>query len=227
MRVLLPALLIVALVFGPGLWVRATMSRYSKPDDRYSGTGAELARHLLDTRGLNDVGVEATEQGDHYDPTSRTVRLSPANHGTGSLTAIAVAAHEVGHAVQHQQAYRPLQWRTRLVQVVGPGQKFAAVLLMASPFVSAFTRVPVTGLLTFAAGFLVMGLGVLVHLITLPTEVDASFGRALPMLREQNILIDGDEPHVRRLLKAAAATYAAASLMSLLNIARWFALLRR
>jgi Zn-dependent membrane protease YugP len=66
-----------------------------------------------------------------------------------------------------------------------------------------------------------------VHLITLPTEVDASFGRALPMLKQHNILIDGDEPHARRLLKAAAATYAAASLMSLLNIARWFAILRR
>jgi Zn-dependent membrane protease YugP len=227
MWVLIPALLIMALVFGPGLWVRAVMSRYSKPDDRYSGTGAELARHLLDKQGLGDVGVELTEQGDHYDPTSRTVRLSPANHDTGSLTAIAVAAHEVGHAVQHQQAYAPLDWRSRLVNAIGPGQKFAAILLMASPFVSAFTRVPVTGLLTFAVGFLVMGLGTLVHLITLPTEVDASFGRALPMLKQHNILIDGDEPHARRLLKAAAATYAAASLMSLLNIARWFAILRR
>jgi len=227
MRVLLPALLIIALVFGPGLWVRAVMSRYSQPADRYNGTGAELARYLLDQQGLSDVGVEVTEQGDHYDPAARVVRLSPANHDTGALTAIAVAAHEVGHAVQHQQGYAPLEWRGRLVKAIGPAQKFAAALLMASPFLAAITRIPGSGLLSFGCGLMVMGLGTLVHLITLPTEVNASFGRALPMLRDHNILIAGDEPHASRLLKAAAATYAAASLMSLLNIARWFAILRR
>lgn len=227
MRVLLPALIVLLLVFGPGLWVQRVMSRYSTPADRYSGTGGELARHLLDLNGLPNVGVEATERGDHYDPETKTVRLGERNFSNRSLTAIAVAAHEVGHAVQDKHAYGPLRWRSRLVRVIEPGQRFAAVLLMASPFVSLFTRTPVTGIATFISGFLIMGLGAVVHLITLPTEVNASFGRALPMLREQNILIKGDEPHARRLLAAAAATYAAASLMSLLNVARWLILLRR
>lgn len=226
MRVLLPAVIIILLVFGPGIWVRSVMSRYSKPVDRYSGTGAELARHLLDKHGLADVAVEISDKGDHYDPDAHTVRLSKNNYADRSLTAIAVAAHEVGHAIQHQQSFGPLQWRSRLVRIIEPGQRFAAALLMASPFVSIFTRAPVTGLATFIAGFFIMGLGAIVHLITLPTELDASFKRAMPMLRE-NILIDGDEPHARRLLSAAAATYVAASLMSLLNIARWFVLLRR
>jgi hypothetical protein len=177
--------------------------------------------------GLKDIGVEATDRGDHYDPDSRTVRLGEQNYNDGSLTAIAVAAHEVGHAIQDKHSYGPLRWRTRLVRVIEPGQRFAAVLLMASPFVSLFTRTPVTGIATFISGFLIMGLGAVVHLITLPTEVNASFGHALPILRKQNVLIEGDEPHARRLLAAAAATYAAASLMSLLNIARWLVLLRR
>jgi Zn-dependent membrane protease YugP len=226
MQILLPAAIIILLIFGPSIWIRRVMSRYAKPVDRYSGTGAELARHLLDKNGLNDVAVEATDKGDHYDPASRTVRLSQSNYSDGSLTAIAVAAHEVGHAVQHQQSYRPLQWRGRLVGIIEPAQRLAAVMLMASPFVSIFTRTPVTGMATFLIGFFVMGLGAVVHLVTLPTEIDASFRRAMPMLREQ-ILIEGDEPHARRLLSAAAATYVATSLMSLLNIARWFALLRR
>ena len=227
MRVLLPAAIIMLLIFGPGIWVRRVMSRYSAPVDRYSGTGAELARHLLDANGLKDVAVEATDRGDHYDPPSRTVRLGESNFNDCSLTAIAVAAHEVGHAIQDKQSYGPLRWRTRLVRVIEPGQRFAAVLLMASPFVSIFTRTPVTGIATFISGFLIMGLGAVVHLITLPTEINASFGHAMPVLREQNILMEGDEPHAHRLLAAAAATYAAVSLMSLLNIARWLILLRR
>ena len=227
LRVLIPALVLLLLVLGPGLWVRSVMSRYSSPADRYSGTGAQLARHLLDEHGLGEVGVEQTDIGDHYDPEARMVRLSDKNFNDRSLTAITVAAHEVGHAVQDQQSFAPLKWRTRLVRIIQPGQRLAALLLMASPFVSLITRAPVIGILTFVAGFLIMGLGTVVHLLTLPAEVDASFRRALPMLRKQQILIDGDEPHARKLLTAAAATYAAASLMSLLNVARWFALLRR
>jgi hypothetical protein len=227
MAIVVVILLILGLVFIPGMWVRRVLERYSEPADRYSGSGAQLARHLLDLHDLQDVKVEATEDGDHYDPIEKTVRLTPDKHDGHSLTAITVAAHEVGHAIQDQQAYTPLRLRTQLVRVVAPIQRVGAGILMVSPFVGAITRVPQIGILMFAAGFLTLASSTLVHLVTLPTEFDASFGRALPMLDQHNILQDADRPHARRLLTAAALTYVSASLMSLLNIARWWAILRR
>ena len=98
---------------------------------------------------------------------------------------------------------------------------------MVSPFIGALTRIPQLGLLLFMAGFLTLATSTLVHLVTLPTEFDASFGRALPMLDRHQVLRPVDRPHARRLLTAAALTYVSASLMSLLNIARWWAILRR
>ena len=100
---LIALVLLFAILLGPGLWVRHVLRRYAEPADRYaaSGTGAEFARHLLDRLQLRDVKVETTPQGDHYDPLARAVRLSAANHDGASLTAVTVAAHEVGHAIQH------------------------------------------------------------------------------------------------------------------------------
>ncbi len=217
----------LGLVFIPRMWDRRDLERYGEPADRYSGSGAQLARHLLDLHDLQDVKVETTEDGDHYDPTEKAVRLTPDKYEGHSLTAITVAAHEVGHAIQDQQAYTPLRLRTQLVRVVAPIQRVGAGILMVSPFIGAITRVPQIGILMFAAGFLTLASSTLVHLVTLPTEFDASFGRALPMLDRHNILQDADRPHARRLLTAAALTYVSASLMSLLNIARWWAILRR
>ena len=117
--------------------------------------------------------------------------------------------------------------RTQLVKWVSPIEKTGAVLLMATPLIIGLTRVPAAGLLFFLGGMLTLGSAVAVHLLTLPTEFDASFGRALPLLAEQNILKPVDEQPARRLLQAAALTYVSASLMSLLNIARWWAILRR
>jgi Zn-dependent membrane protease YugP len=220
-------LIVLGLVFGPGLWVRSVMARYSRPKDRYPGTGSQMARHLLDALGLNGVAVEETDKGDHYDPIAKVVRLTPANFGTGSLTAITVAAHEVGHAVQDAFGYPPLKWRTRLVTWMGPAEKLGAGLLMASPFLVALTRMPAAGMLAFAGGFLTLGVSTVIHLMTLPTEFDASFARAMPMLVKGDVLRPEDESRARRLLTAAALTYVSASLMSLLNIARWWAILRR
>jgi Zn-dependent membrane protease YugP len=218
--------LLVALIFGPGVWVQRVMKKYAEPADRYRGTGAELARHLLDRQGLTNVQVEETRNGDHYDPTSRIVRLSPDNYRGRSLTAITVAAHEVGHAMQDHQGYPPLRWRHQLVRLMSPVERLGAGILMASPFIGVVTRAPSLGIVMFVGGMLTLGTATLVHLVTLPTEVDASFRRALPMLEAEGILIDGDSPHASRILKAAALTYVAASLMSLLNVARWWAILR-
>jgi Zn-dependent membrane protease YugP len=227
MQILLPFLALLALLLGPGLWVRAVMKRYSKPGDRYAVTGAEAARRLLDAHGLHDVDTEFTEAGDHYDPDEKVVRLSPQHHAGKSLAAIVIAAHEVGHAVQDASNYAPLRLRTRLVKWVGPVQKIGAGLLMSAPLIVAITRVPMAGGVMLLGGLLTMGSAVVVHLLTLPTELDASYKRALPMLARHDVLIRGDEPHARRLLKAAALTYVSASLMSLLNMARWWAILRR
>lgn len=220
-------LILLGLVFGPGLWVRRVMARYSVPADRYGGTGADLARHLLDRSGLESVKVEATDQGDHYDPQEKVVRLSEENYRQRSLTAITVAAHEVGHAIQDATAYPPLRYRTRLVRAARGAERLGAALLMASPFLGALTRAPSLGVLMFAGGLLTLGTSVLVHGVTLPTELDASFRRALPLLEREGILKPVDRPHARRILAAAAMTYVAVSLMSLLNVARWIAILRR
>lgn len=220
-------LIIVVVVFLPGIWVQRVLTRYSEPADRYAGTGAELARHLLDLYGMQSVKVEETKEGDHYDPLKKAVRLTPDKFNGRSLTAITVAAHEVGHALQDHSGYKPLRYRTDLVKATQKFEKLGAGILMMSPFIGAATRVPGFGILMFLGGLMTLGTAILVHMVTLPTEFDASFNRALPMLEENDILIAGDMRHAKRLLKAAAFTYVSASLMSLLNIARWFAILRR
>ena len=227
MAIIVVLLLIAVMVFGPGLWVRRVLERYSAPEDRYAGTGAQLARHLLNQHGLQDVAVERTQEGDHYDPQEKAVRLTEDKFDGRSLTAITVAAHEVGHALQDHEGYAPLRLRTRLVKGTRYIEKIGAGVLLLSPFLGAITRVPQLSLLMFGAGFLTLGSSTLIHLVTLPTEFDASFNRALPMLDDYKILKKPDRPHARRLLRAAALTYVSASLMSLLNIARWLVILRR
>lgn len=186
-----------------------------------------MARALLDDLGLSSVLVESTEQGDHYDPRARAVRLSAQNHDSYSLTSITIAAHEVGHAIQDARGFKPLKWRTHLVTWVQPIEKIGAGLLMLAPFSVAFTRAPTVGLITFAGGVLTLGSAVVVHALTLPTEFDASFSRALPILQDKQILRQDDIPKARQLLFAAALTYVSGALQSLLNIARWWAILRR
>ncbi len=227
MAIAIFVLLALAMVFGPGIWVKRVLARYSEPADRYTGTGAQLARHLLDRNGLSSVKVEQTEAGDHYDPDARAVRLTPDKYNGRSLTAITVAAHEVGHALQDHGNYGPLRWRTRLVKATRGIERIGAGVLLISPFLGLITRVPSIGLLTFAAGFITLGTSAVIHFVTLPTEFNASFARALPMLDEHRVLKTVDRPHARKLLTAAALTYVSASLMSLLNIARWLMILRR
>lgn len=227
MVIVIGLVVIVIVVFGPGIWVQRVLSRYSEPAERYDATGAQIARRLLDEHGLTMVTVESTDGGDHYDPEEKAVRLTADKFGGRSLTAITVAAHEVGHAVQDHRQFAPLQWRTRLVKATRGVERVGAGVLIVAPFLGLLTRVPAIGLITFAAGMMTLGISAIVHFVTLPTEFDASFGRALPMLDEHRILKQVDRPHARRLLTAAALTYVSASLMSLLNIARWMAILRR
>ncbi len=218
---------LMVLIVGPTYWVKHILAKYSHPENRYPGTGGELARILLDWANLQAVRVEVTEHGDHYDPLAKAVRLTPDKFNGKSLTAITVAAHEVGHAIQDRDGYLPLKLRTRLVQLAAPAEKLGAAIMMAAPVITAATRSPSAGILFLLGGLLTLGTATIIHLVTLPMELHASFARALPMLEQGKYLIHGDEPHARRILRAAAWTYVSASLMTLLNIGRWWAILRR
>jgi len=209
------------------MWARRTFKRYNQTIDDMPGTGAELAEHLIERYKLDVTVEQAGAEGDHYDPTSKTVRLSEQFFNTKSLSAIAVAAHEVGHAIQHHRNETMLNTRTKLARLALYAQKFGTVVIMAMPFVTAITKAPASGLLMTAIFLLSMGMAVIVNLITLPVEIDASFGKALPILIEGQYVHEDDLPAVRKVLKAAAYTYVAASLASLLNLWRWIAILRR
>ncbi len=218
---------LLALTIVPSLWVQAVIKRYREPANRYPRTGGQTARYLLDTLGLRNVVTEVTDRGDHYDPVAKAVRLMNDNFYGRSLTAVTIAAHEVGHAMQDARGFGPLRLRTHLVHWVAPVEKLGAGLLMAAPLMAAFTRSPRLGLLGLAGGVLILATGVVVHFVTLPTELDASFMRALPLMKKHQVIRAEDMPRARRLLTAAAFTYVAVALQSLLNIARWWAILRR
>ena len=152
---------IVAAVFLPNVWVKHVLKKYSKPADRYrsQGTGADLARHLLDRFDMPSVKVEETEQGDHYDPEVHAVRLSRDNFAGHSLTAITVAAHEVGHAIQHARGERLFRARQRLVKVAIWGQKLASMMLVVTPLLFLVTRAPQASALSLLIGVASMTLG--------------------------------------------------------------------
>lgn len=227
MHIALIVLLLFAVLFGPQLWVRAVMKRHSMPRQDYPGTGGEFAQHLLNRLDMHQVGIETSEKGDHYDPLARKVRLSPDNFDGKSLTAVAIAAHEVGHALQDKLGYRPLRWRTRLALFANLAQQLGNGLFILAPLASALTRAPSSALLMLAAGLASFGTAALVHLVTLPVEWDASFRRALPLLEAGGYLSADDQRKARQILTAAALTYVAGSLASLLNLWRWLRLIKR
>lgn len=220
-------IILLACLFLPQWWAQYILRRYAKPRPDLPGTGGELAEHLINKFDMQDVGVEVTETGDHYDPEAKMVRLSEDNYSGKSLTAVATAAHEVGHALQDHMGYTPLGWRSRLVVIAQKAEKLGAGLLMLMPIVVLLTRAPVAGAFFFLGGMLSLGSVVIVHLVTLPVEWDASFKRALPILEAGQYLSPEDQRAAHKILLACALTYVAASLASLLNLWRWWAILRR
>jgi len=227
MLYLLILIVILIVVFGPQWWAKRIFAKYSKEQPDMPGTGGELAEHLVKTLKLEGVSVEQTDQGDHYDPRDKYVRLSNDNYSGKSLTAIAVAAHEVGHAIQDQENSRLLSNRTRWVQFSQVTNKIGSIAIFAMPVIALITKIPAAAGLMMLLALGSMLVATLVHFITLPVEFDASFNKALPILMEGQYIHPDDEQAVRSILKAAAYTYVAASLASLLNIARWIAILRR
>jgi Zn-dependent membrane protease YugP len=222
----LGGLLLLALVFGPQLWVKRVLRQHGADRPDLPGTGAELARHLLDEANLQSVTVEKTDLGDHYDPDAHAVRLLPQHHDGRSVAAVAVAAHEVSHAVQHARGETAFMRRLELIRSLVWVERVAGVVLMLTPIVLIVVRSPALAILQVIAGIALLGIRVVVHATTLPVEFDASFGKALPVLVRGRYLGAGDMQAARRVLKAAAYTYVAAALASLLDVARWFRILR-
>jgi uncharacterized protein len=221
-------LLLVIIIFLPQFWVKRVIKQYSQTIDELPGTGGELAQHLITRFELEDVSVEKTDNGnDHYDPESKTIRLSETNHDGKSLAAITIATHEFGHALQHHTNYKPLLLRTQLAKKAAIAEKVASIILVSLPFTLILVKVPAVTFIMLLAGLTIMCLPIILHLFTLPVELDASFNRALPVLSEGNYIPDSAMPIARKILSAAALTYVSASLASLLNFYRWWAILRR
>lgn len=223
---LLGVLALLAVVFGPGLWVRQVIARHGAPRPELPGTGGELAEHLAAELGLDGVRVEITDKGDHYDPETRTVRLLPQHFDGQSISAVAVAAHEIGHAIQHHRGERLLDLRQRLAKFAMATDRLASLFFIAAPILTVIVRSPAAFIALAAIGIALLGVRLLVHLVTLPVETDASFGKALPILEKGGYLSAQDLPAARQVLRAAAWTYVAAALSSLLNLAQWIRVLR-
>ena len=220
-------LIVLALIFGPSLWVKMVMSRYSSEKPGMPGTGGELAEHLIERFSLKDVKVEITELGDHYDPIEKKVRLLPEHYESKSLTAIAIAAHEVGHAIQDQQGDKRLASKTKMIPVVNQIARWSVVIISLSPVIGIITRHPMPFSLLLTLGLSGFIARMMIHAVTLPIEFDASFSKALPILREGNYVSQSNEKAVSRILSAAALTYVSAALADILNLGRWIVILSR
>lgn len=211
----------------PSLWTKHILNKHRTPHPDIPGNGMQFAEHLLQKLALSGVRIEETDRGDHYDPIEKVVRISTANAHSNSLTAITTVAHEMGHALQDKEDYPELKQRTALIERAAMMQKFAGVALMMTPVLIPLTHSPMVGFLTFGAGFIAMGVPVMIHLSTLPVEFDASFKRALPLLEAGGYLNKKDHKIAKKILFACAMTYVAASLSSLFNLWKWLSALKR
>ncbi len=191
--------------------VKATFNKYSKITASRGISGAEVASTILRKNGMNSVGIEQIRGSltDHYDPTVKTVRLSETVYGNNSIAAIGVAAHEVGHAIQHQEEYGPLGLRHKLVPVTNFASSASFPILLIG-FIFNQLNLIMLGIILFSAV-------VLFHLVTLPVELNAS-RRAVVQLSEAGIISAGEAPMVKKVLSAAALTYIAATLAAVANL---------
>lgn len=193
--------------------VKSTFAKYSKVRSMRGLTGAQAAEKVLHSAGIYDVSIQRVsgELTDHYDPRSKVLRLSDSTYGSNSVAAVGVAAHECGHAIQHQVGYQPLALRSTLVPAANFGSQLAWPVFLAGLI---FSFQP---LLT--AGIVLFGLAVLFQLVTLPVELNAS-KRAVKILGETGLVTEQENAGVKKVLTAAALTYVAALASSLLSLLR-------
>ena len=194
--------------------VSATFARYQKIRSGSGMTGAQAAQRILALSGINDVRVERIggKLTDHYDPSSKVLRLSDSTYASTSIAAIGVAAHECGHALQHNKGYAPLQIRTALVPAANIGSKLGLPIILLGVLFGM-------NQLFIQIGIWVFALAVLFQIVTLPVEFNAS-GRALVMLEDMHILSENELPKTRRVLRAAALTYVASAAAAILQLLR-------
>ncbi|WP_237058625.1 zinc metallopeptidase [Microbulbifer sediminum] len=222
----LGALLVVLLVYGPSLWVRFVMWRHAKPIKDMPGTGGDLARHLVERFSLAGVSVERGQpNGDHYDPVKKVVSLSPRVHDGKSLTAVAVAAHEIGHAIQFVRDDPVSHLRQKHLGKAFFIRKVGTGLMLALSALAMVLKIPHVIALAIALGVITMLASALMYAAILPEEYDASFNKALPIL-EEGYVPPEHLPAIRSVLKAAALTYFAGALAELLSLWRWLRFLR-
>lgn len=218
--------LIVIIIYGPSFWVRYVLRKHQKHIESLDGTGSELALHLIERFELSGVQViKGQKDEDYYDPNNNIVCLSPEVHDGKSLTAVAVAAHEVGHAIQFCKQEPVSQLRKKYLGKAHVIRHYGALFLMASPVIGLIFKVPHLAVLTLIIGLITMIASVLMHVAVLPEEFDASFNKAMPIL-EEGYITQEQIPKVRQILKACALTYAAASIADILNLWRWIRFVR-
>lgn len=200
--------------------IKNTYNKYSKINTVGGNTGSEIARSILDGAGLFDVRIEITNTklGDHYDPKARVIRLSQDVHNGATIASAGVAAHEVGHAIQHQKNYKPLVLRTKIGPVVNVGSQ-ASMILFFIGILFSFKGLTTIGIIFFLAT-------VIYQLVTLPVEFNAST-RALSILKSRGILYGDEVKGAQKVLDAAAMTYVAGALMAISQLVRLIALSNR
>lgn len=193
--------------------VKGTYAKYSKVPSSSQMPGAEVARRILDQNGLYDVRVEETRGvlSDHYDPRSKTVRLSSQNYHGHSVAAAAIAAHEVGHAIQDQQDYAFLRFRHALVPVANIGSNFSWILIMIG-ILAQLSNMLLLGIVFMAAA-------VVFQIVTLPVEFNAS-SRAMDQIISVGVIRNDEERETKKVLSAAALTYVAAAAVAVLELLR-------
>ncbi|ARI77266.1 zinc metallopeptidase [Halobacillus mangrovi] len=206
--------LILIIPFWAQSKVKSTYKKYSKVSTSSSMSGAEVARKILDDNGLYNVAVEEVrgKLSDHYDPRSKVVRLSSDNFHGRSAAGAAVAAHEVGHAIQDAQDYAFLRFRSALVPVASFGSNISFILIIAG-FLMGMANLALVGIIFFSAA-------VLFQLVTLPVEFDAS-NRAMSQLVSTGIIRNDEERQTKKVLNAAAMTYVAAALVAVAELLRF------
>lgn len=199
--------------------VKSTFSKFSNA--RSTASGAEAAQRVLNANGVYDVRIERVSGNltDHYDPKTNVIRLSDAVYDSKSIAAVGVAAHEAGHAVQYAKSYAPIKWRTAIYPVCNLGSQLSLPLILLGIF-TGFPILANIGIVLFAAALVF-------QLITLPVEFNASH-RAITAIRENHLLLDDSEINgAKKVLTAAAFTYIASFLLSLMQLLRLLALTNR
>ena len=218
----------IALSFGAQIKVSSTFRKYSRFQSGRGRTASEVARRILDAHGLYNVRIELVRGhlSDHYDPRAEVLRLSESVYNSSSAAAVGVAAHEVGHAIQHSEEYGPLVMRTRLVPAVNFSSAFSWIAIVLGILIMGLSGLADVGLYFVYGGIILFSVTTLFHLITLPVEFNAS-SRALSELELTGWYSSGEIEASRKVLSAAAMTYVAALAVSVIQLLRLLSMVRR